>query len=318
MHQTASVPYLDSESCQVVELRYAGREMSLLVFLPKKPDGLADLESSLTADTLATSVAKLQPSGVDLAFPKFQLAAELELRDTLRAMGMTLAFEPHADFSQLCSAAESPKLSAVLQKAVIDVNEEGSEASAATAIKAARSILNPERPAFRADHPFLFLIRHNPTGSILFLGRITEPPAATLPRVAEKRASRSVRGPQEPSDQQKLQGSWVLVSAEDDGKPKPKKLVKTGSLVVRGDTFTLKMGQTTYTGVEKLDESKLPKEIDVTFNDGPQKGGLQRGIYELDGDQHRTCIALPGKERPTAFTGSSGGSRLRTWMRGER
>jgi serpin B len=95
----------------------------------------------------------------------------------LAKMGMPLAFDAErADFSGI-STQEKLYISAVLHKAFVDLNEEGTEAAAATAVVVkSRAMLRPEPPAvFRADHPFLFLIRHNPTGSILFLGRVANP-----------------------------------------------------------------------------------------------------------------------------------------------
>jgi serpin B len=310
MNQTSKLAYLDANDFQALEIPYSGSAVSMLVFLPKTPGGLTKLEKSMTAEHLEKWLSRLEPCEVELSLPKFQLAAEIQLQSTLAAMGMTLPFSAAADFSRLCSSGEPLQLTAVVHKAVVEVNEEGTEASAATAVKAARGIANPNRPTFHADHPFLFLIRHNPSASILFLGRLVEPPAAK-PSLAAKPRGLGTEG-----DAGKLEGSWVLAAAEEDGRPKPTDLVKTGRLLVLGDKFILKIGEKVYTGREKLDAARQPKEIDLTMNDGPYKGKVMRGIYELDGDQHRTCVSIPGKQRPTAFTTSPGGYLLQTWKRG--
>ena len=107
--------------------------------------------------------------------PRFTLTSQFQLANVLKAMGMTRVFTPgEADLTGMSSEQEL-FLSAVIHKAFVDVNEEGTEAAAATgiAVKSAATLLEP--PVFRADHPFVFLIRDNRTGSILFLGRLVNP-----------------------------------------------------------------------------------------------------------------------------------------------
>ena len=176
MHQKAAMGYAEEETFQVLELPYAGRELSMVVLLPNKVDGLPNLEKTITTDKLTALLAKLRVREVDCYLPKFKMETSFGLNSTLEAMGMKQAFSREADFSGI-SSAEAFYISAVLHKAYVDVNEEGTEAAAATGIvMRATAARRPETiPVFRADHPFLFLIRDTRTGSILFMGRLTEP-----------------------------------------------------------------------------------------------------------------------------------------------
>jgi serpin B len=109
--------------------------------------------------------------------PKFKTTSQFEMSRTLKAMGMKSAFTGAADFSGMTGDRDL-FISAVIHKAFVDVNEEGTEAAAATGVIMARSaapIKKKKPPEFRADHPFVFLIRDNRNGGIMFLGRITNP-----------------------------------------------------------------------------------------------------------------------------------------------
>jgi serpin B len=107
--------------------------------------------------------------------PRFTVTSAFDLAEVLPSMGMVLAFTGEADFSGMTGRKEL-FISAVVHQAFADVNEEGTEAAAATAVVMSRSASQPP-PLFRADHPFLFLIRDNRTGGILFLGRVVKPSA---------------------------------------------------------------------------------------------------------------------------------------------
>ena len=176
MHQQTQMGYAEEESFQVLELPYAGRELSMVVLLPKKVDGLPELEKTLTVDKLTSLLSKLHVCEVNASLPKFKLETSFGLNPTLEAMGMKRAFTREADFSGI-SGSEALYISAVLHKAYVDVNEEGTEAAAATGVvMMAMSARLPEPiPVFRADHPFLFLIRDTKAGSILFMGRLVKP-----------------------------------------------------------------------------------------------------------------------------------------------
>ena len=174
MHQTAHFNYLEGADFQALEMPYAGKDLSFVAFLPRKLDGLADFERTMTESKLAAWLGKLHQSEVRVSFPKFQMTETLQLQKTLAAMGMPLAFGDQADFSGIDGSHEL-FISAVLHKAFVDVNEEGTEAAAATGIAIRATAILAKPPEFRADHPFLFLIRDTRSGSILFIGRLTEP-----------------------------------------------------------------------------------------------------------------------------------------------
>ena len=160
---------------KVAELPYKGDDLSMLVLLPDAPDGLAGLEAKLTADTLQQWTTGLARRDVLVYLPRFSVESGFGLGSTLAAMGMPLAFSDRADFSGM-DGKRDLSLSAVLHKARVDVDEQGTEAAAATGVAVGVRAMRPEEPpTFRADHPFVFFIRHNPTGAILFLGRLANP-----------------------------------------------------------------------------------------------------------------------------------------------
>jgi serpin B len=175
MKTTAEFGYAETDDFQAVELPYAGKELATLVLLPKK-DGLADLEKILTADLLSAVVSKLTRQRVEVYLPRFKTTSKFELSRTLSNMGMPLAFSARADFSGLTDSQEPLQLGFVVHKAFVDVNEEGTEAAAATAGLVNSPGARPRPGAvFRADHPFVYLIRDTRSGSILFLGRLADP-----------------------------------------------------------------------------------------------------------------------------------------------
>jgi serpin B len=176
MQQKTVFGYKEEETLQVLEMPYAGQELSMVVLLPKSIDGLPDLEKAISMERLAGLLSELPTCEVITFLPKFKLETSFALASTLEALGMKLAFSEQADFSGI-SGKEDLFISAVVHKAYVDVNEEGTEAAAATAAvcKAEVTPGEPSIPVFRADHPFLFLIRDTRTGAILFLGRVEDP-----------------------------------------------------------------------------------------------------------------------------------------------
>jgi serpin B len=173
MRQEDDLPYLEDEGVQILELPYAGKGFSMVVFLPTRKDGLPALERSLTAKKLDRWLAGLAVDRVQVILPRFRLASELALKEPLQALGMKEAFDHNADFSGIATV-KPLFLLAVTHKAFIEVNEEGTEAAAATIVEEKKG-REPERQRFRADHPFLFLVRDRRSGTILFLGRVTDP-----------------------------------------------------------------------------------------------------------------------------------------------
>jgi len=178
MHQTHRLRYSASDNLRTLELPYGENgNLSMLILLPRKIDGLSDLEKLLTSENLQQWSKGLQTRLVTVDLPKFKMTSEFSLGNLLDSMGMSLAFSDKADFSRM-STQEQLFISAVIHKAFVDVDEEGTEAAAATAVAmGATAVLRaPEEPVeFRADHPFVFLIRDNRTQSILFLGRLLNP-----------------------------------------------------------------------------------------------------------------------------------------------
>jgi serpin B len=168
--------YAESPEAQALELPYAGDDLSMLVLLPRDTGSLAAFERSLSPDKLYAWIRNLRSRDVQLWLPKFKMTSEFSLNQTLAALGMTDAFTDHADFSGM-DGTKNLFISAVVHKTFVEVNEEGTEAAAATGVgMLTADVPVPEGPVvFRADHPFLFLIRDNRTGSILFLGRIVDP-----------------------------------------------------------------------------------------------------------------------------------------------
>ncbi len=172
--------YGETDDAQVLELPYKGDKVSMVILLPKKVDGLSALEKSLSADTLRNCISKLHKRKLAAVYlPKFKMTCEFKLGEALQYLGMRDAFVfGKADFSGMngvTSGLERLYITAVVHKAFVDVNEEGTEAAAATAVVMGRGGRPKPPPEFRADHPFLFLIRDKATGSILFMGRVVNP-----------------------------------------------------------------------------------------------------------------------------------------------
>jgi len=176
MNQTVRTGYAETPDSQLLEMQYAGSGIVFDVLLPKTTGGLSPLESSLTTERLTAWLAGISPREVRISLPRFRAESQFSLSGALSAMGMPAAFTPQADFSGI-EPKRSLSISDVVHKAFIDVAEEGTEAAAATGvIMALTSAPQPQPPVvFRADHPFLFLIRDTKSGVILFIGRLTSP-----------------------------------------------------------------------------------------------------------------------------------------------
>lgn len=184
MHRTGSYLYYDGGTFQELQMPYAsgnqGDELAMVVLLPREADGLAALEEQFTAAAAEEWLEKLEPAEkVILTLPRFRMTQQFELSGVLAAMGMPEAFTGAADFSGM-TGKRGFSISAAIHKAFVDVNEQGTEAAAATStimVATAMRMPQPEPPpiVFRADHPFLFMIRDVGTGEILFLGRVEDP-----------------------------------------------------------------------------------------------------------------------------------------------
>jgi serpin B len=172
MHQLGQFAFAAGDELDVLELPYDGDRLSMVFLLPKKVGGLAGLEESLNRENLGLWLGRLREQPVRVSLPRLKLAFRIDLARTLEAMGMTDAFSGgKADFSGM-TGRRGLFIGMVMHEARVEVNEEGAEAAAATAVKMKRGA----PPAtFVADHPFLFLIRDKQTGSILFIGRVVNP-----------------------------------------------------------------------------------------------------------------------------------------------
>lgn len=169
--------YYFDDQMQIVELPYKGGELVMSLILPNKDVPLAKVE---TVDVLK-NLGKLSSREVICTIPKFKIESKFDLNENLSQMGMPLAFDKNkANFKGIRKMipGENLFISKVVHKAFVDVDENGTEAAAATAVvMMPTSAMMPAGPpaVFKADHPFLFLIRHHRTGAILFMGRVSEP-----------------------------------------------------------------------------------------------------------------------------------------------
>jgi len=180
MNQQYRFNYYETADFQVLRMPYNRWALSMLIFLPKKDDALARVEKQLTMKNLAAWLPKFRTANVKVTLPRFTFASQFTLTDTLKEMGMSEAFSMGADFSGMSKTkAKDLFITDVVHKAFVALDEEGTEAAAATAVMVGlKSALRPTVPKiFKADHPFIFLIRHRETESILFMGRVMDPTA---------------------------------------------------------------------------------------------------------------------------------------------
>lgn len=174
MHRTGRIRIMEAEGFSAVELPYAGDTVSMIVLLPEKTRGPVALEDVLTAKGLHRCRTALRSAEVDLSLPSFKTTFQTELGRVLRAMGMIDAFAPsRADFSAV-TGKKDLYLSSVVHQAHVEVSEEGTEAAAATG-SVLRAVAHMKKRVFHADHPFVFMICDKESGTVLFMGRITDP-----------------------------------------------------------------------------------------------------------------------------------------------
>ncbi len=184
MHQQERFRHFRGDGVQVLEMPYRGGEIGMTIVLPEQRGGLAAVEAELDVERLGGWLEDLEPTLVSVALPKFRLAPDaMSLSSHLSALGMVDAFTPNADLSAMADPAANEGLpllvSDVFHKAFVEVDEEGTEAAAATAVVVAiesAAIVDPTAVVpFIADHPFLFFLRDLETGAVLFMGRVTDP-----------------------------------------------------------------------------------------------------------------------------------------------
>jgi serpin B len=188
MRQRSTFGYSEEDGLQILEMSYKGPsaaplddDLSMVVLLSSRDKHFADFERSITVAKLNQWTRNLKAQKVLVFLPRFKMTSAFELRPVLTRLGMTDAFSPaDADFSGMTGNSDL-FISEGIHKAFVETNEEGTAAAAATALEVRTGdrirTRQPQIPVFRADHPFVFLIRHKPSGCILFLGRVTNPAA---------------------------------------------------------------------------------------------------------------------------------------------
>jgi len=176
MKETEWLGYAEESDLQVLEMPYKGGELAMVILLPSKEKSFEDFEQSVTLGKLGQWIEMLGEQKVEVLLPRFKMTSAFMLGGTLTKMGMTDAFsQGQADFSGM-TGNKDLFIGEGFHKAFVEVNEEGTEAAAATGIIMKATMAPSLRPPiFRADHPFLFFIRHKPSNCILFFGRVTNP-----------------------------------------------------------------------------------------------------------------------------------------------
>ena len=180
MHQTADCLYGVSNGVTIIEKTYRGKNIAMMILLPKEgPEALNGLERLLSPEKLKDWSSHLQKQSVRVYLPRFKLETSVDLDGLLRSMGMARVFHAdQADLSGISGGKEPLWLGAVLHRAFVNVDEEGTEAAAVSGVMGCFGGPPLQIPMFRADHPFVFLIRDTRTGNILFVGRVMKPDPA--------------------------------------------------------------------------------------------------------------------------------------------
>jgi serpin B len=175
MHQTGNFPYYEDEEIQAIGLPYKGDRMTLMVILPRSIEGWRMVSRIITHERLRLVISELGSREVRLALPKFRSELQVNLRQELTSMGMGTVFSRDADLSGM-TGEKNMFVDEVIHKAFIEVNEQGTEAAAATAaIIGLKSSLREDPVRFQADHPFVFILIDRQTGCIIFMGRLVKP-----------------------------------------------------------------------------------------------------------------------------------------------
>ncbi len=175
MHMAQTLPYYEDEDVQCLILPYREDRFSMMVILPRSVDGWKMVSRVLDRERLRKMEERFEPTEVYLSFPKFTVELKMNLSRELSAMGMHKAFSHEADFSGM-NGEKNLFIDEVIHKAFIEVSEKGTEAAAATgAVISLKSSLREPLVRFNADHPFLYFIRDERTGCIIFLGRLVRP-----------------------------------------------------------------------------------------------------------------------------------------------
>ncbi|XP_074860504.1 serpin I2 [Carettochelys insculpta] len=160
-------------SYQVLELPYKGKEFSLVLTLPSEAVNIEEVEKLITAQLIKDWFAEIQEEDVEISLPRFKIEETVNLQEALRSVNITEIFNAGCDLSGITESSDI-HISKAIQKVCIEVNEEGSEAAASSSTQMA-AIMNLSHNQFVANRPFLFILKYNPTGSIVFMGRLANP-----------------------------------------------------------------------------------------------------------------------------------------------
>jgi serpin B len=175
MELTEKFEYYEDDRVQVLKLPYAGSSLSMVIVLPRVNVKLIELEKDLTKEKIEQWLKNLSETRVQLFLPRFKILERLSMKETLVKMGMTDAFSDKANFSKIDGTLKL-KIQNVIHQAFVEVNEEGTEAAAATAVIMGIKMAMPVMPViFRADRPFMFFIQEETSNTILFMGRLQKP-----------------------------------------------------------------------------------------------------------------------------------------------
>lgn len=175
LRRTGDYGTAETERARVAEIPYAGGALSMVIILPAPETPLRELEETLDAASLKSLLGRIEERFLELEVPKFRFRSPFDLGEPLRELGMRIAFSEKADFRGIAVVEAPLFIGPVAHQGYIAVDEKGTEAAAATAvILSLAEELGPPVP-FVVDRPFLFLIRHRETGTILFLGRVADP-----------------------------------------------------------------------------------------------------------------------------------------------
>jgi len=185
MYKKGNYYYLEEEYFRAINISYQAARFNMLVFLPRKMDGIVELEKNLNKIKLedffltrSLFEKRFLFDKIELYLPKFKIETEYELQEYLKTLGMANAFTNAADFSGITDHPDGLKFDVVIHKTFLEVNETGTEAAAATmmGMRATGPPPPPDQPIeFRVDHPFIFMIYDSTTKSVLFMGRIMNP-----------------------------------------------------------------------------------------------------------------------------------------------
>ena len=174
MKMKEKVAYLKNDLFSAIELMYGNQKFSMCLIRPNDGKTTADVVSELNMDNYTGWMSALTKQEVNVIIPKFKFGYKELLNDPLKDMGLDIAFSDLADFTGI-NPGGNLLISRVIHQSFIDVNEKGTEAAAATVVEIGVTSAGPEIPTFKADKPFIFLIREKASNAILFMGRVGLP-----------------------------------------------------------------------------------------------------------------------------------------------